>query len=186
MTFAAFTEKRCGTFNGDRRMEKNDKRDWSALAAAWTLPMLLAGCITPPQKQPVVSPAAPVVSSAAAAPTAPKPLQKEAFSATPQNLGYFSEINPDCTPVGRPIILITNPPAHGSVTLDNDAQSYPTFPSSNQRYECNKKKNLSVGVTYTSESGFVGTDRFSLKRISFSGDAATTDYVVTVEPARRP
>jgi hypothetical protein len=155
-------------------MEKNRNLHYLGSAAVCVLTSVLVGCVTTPRNQlnllPTGGPA-----------TAPKPVQKAAFSGIPQHFGYYTELNADCTSPGRPSVIVMRAPSHGSVAIENDAESYSSFESTNQRYECNKKKSPSVGVIYTSESGYVGTDLFTLKRISRHGDVLKLDYVVTVE-----
>jgi hypothetical protein len=155
-------------------MEKHNNSPYIRRATVCTLSAMLVGCVIAPQNgrnTPTVG-----------APSAEiKPIDKTAFSGVPEKLGDFSELNADCTSAGRPTIVITQAASHGSVAIQNDAESYSNFPSTNQRYECNKKKSPSVGVVYTSEKSFVGTDRFKVKRVSHWGDVLTQEYVVTVE-----
>ena len=160
-------------------MEKN--RNWHYLggAAVCVLTTVLVGCVTKPVNQ------VNILREGGPA-TAAKPVQKAAFSGIPQHFGYYAEVNADCTSPGRPTVIVTHAPSHGTVAIETDVEAYSDFPSTNQRYECNKKKFPSVGVIYTSESGYVGTDLFTLKRISRSGDALSLDYVVTVEQLHNP
>jgi hypothetical protein len=180
-------------FNGSFDMENSGNSKYSSFSTAMIFSAVLAGCVSlPPQppSTPVAVPANPppaassVAQHAVPATTAAKPLEKTAFSGVPQYFGFYAEVNADCTPIGRPTLIVTHPPSHGTIALDNARDDYPNFSTSNQRYDCNKSKVPGVGVIYASDRGFVGTDHFSVKRVSHAGDAANMDYIVTVEPAQ--
>ena len=96
-------------------------------------------------------------------------------------LKYYYQVNPDCTSGGMPVVTITQAASHGSVVIQNDVEHYSDFPSTNQRYECNKRKSPSVGLVYTSEKAFVGADRFSVKVVFPMGNASAEQFEVTVE-----
>ncbi len=165
---------RSAEFTRNRAMQKNINASYIAGAILSMLSAMLIGCVYAPQN----GRNAPVMGGARSGST---PIQRTAFSGIPQSLGYFHQLNADCSSLGLPIVMVTQAASHGSVLIQNDVESYPNYPVTNQRYECNKKKTAGVGVVYTSEKIFVGTDRFSLKRVSESGDALTLEYVVTVE-----
>ena len=130
---------------------------------------LLGGCIiTAPQFKP--EPAS----------TDPKTLQRTALSGSGQRLGFYYMVNPDCSPGGVPKILVEQQPAHGAVAI-SDAQDYTNFPASNQRYGCNKQKSPGAVLSYTSESGYKGSDQVSVKAIYSDGGVKTVNYAITVE-----
>src|ERR1700722_9918169 len=178
-------------FNGSFDMENSGNSKYSTFSAAMIFSVALAGCVSPPAQQPPSTPvaappiapvAAPQAASSVAQHAVPanavaaKPLEKTAFSGIPQYFGFYAEVNADCTPIGRPTLMVIHPPTHGTIALDNAREDYPSFPTSNQRYDCNKSKVPGVGVVYASDRGFVGTDHFSIKRVSHAGDAATMEY----------
>jgi hypothetical protein len=155
-------------------MGNNINSSYIAGATLCALSVILIGCVSAPR----------TVSNipTTAAPTgAPKLLQKTAFSGIPQILDHYAELNPDCTSVGMETVNITRAPSHGTVVIQNNIESYPSFPPTNQRYECNKTKTPSVGIAYTSDRTFVGTDRFTVHRVGHSGNLLIYEYVVTVE-----
>jgi hypothetical protein len=112
---------------------------------------------------------------------APESLLKSALSGIPQFLEHFHELNADCTSMGMETVIVTRAPSHGSVVIQNNVESYPNYPPANQRYECNKRRAPSVAIMYTSEKAFVGTDRFTVHRVSHSGNLRVYEYIVTVE-----
>jgi len=113
--------------------------------------------------------------------TPTEPTRKTAFSGIPMTLRYYYQVNPDCTSGGMPVVTITQPASHGSVAVRNDADQYPDFPSTNQRYECNKKKTPSASIVYTPEKAFVGTDTFLVKVVFPTGNASAEQFEVTVD-----
>jgi hypothetical protein len=108
-------------------------------------------------------------------------IQKTTFAGTALPVDYFYAVHPDCTSAGLPTIEVTRTASHGSIRVQN-VDHFTDYPSTNQRYECNKKKSPSVAVVYTSEKTFVGVDRFTVKCVFPSGVVRTKEFVVTVEP----
>ena len=132
--------------------------------------ILIGGCVTPPQAVP-----------------GPKALQKTTFSGMALNVYYFYAVQVDCTSAGLPTVWVTSAASHGSVELQN-VDHFTEFPATNQRYECNKKKNPSIAVVYTSDKSFVGFDRFTVKCVFPAGNVTTQEFLITVEksPAAQP
>ena len=108
------------------------------------------------------------------------PLLRTAFSGTPQRIGFFYEVNPDCTSAGLPTLRIKQQPAHGAVELGN-AQDYTSFNPGSQRYDCNKQKSPGIAVSYTSQSGYIGPDQVLLEAVYTNGHAKTVSYSISVE-----
>ena len=171
-------------------MENCGNSRYSAFLTAMIFSIALAGCVSPPPQPPSTPVAAPAAAPPVAQHAVPanavasKPSEKTAFSGIPQYFGFYAEVNADCTPIGRPTLMVIHPPTHGTIAFDNARDDYPSFATSNQRYDCNKSKVPGVGVIYASDRGYVGMDHFSIKRVSHAGDAATVEYIVTVEPAQ--
>jgi hypothetical protein len=155
-------------------MGNNIHFSYMAGATLCGLGVILVGCVSAPQTVGNIP--------TAAAPTGtPKVVQKTAFSGIPQILDHYAELNADCTSVGIETVNITRTPSHGTVVMQNNVESYPSFPPTNQRYECNKTKTPSIRITYTSDRTFVGNDRFTVHRVSHTGNLLIYEYVVTVE-----
>ena len=108
-------------------------------------------------------------------------VQRTAFSGIPEPVYDYLSVWPDCTSAGMPVVTITHPASHGSLLIQHDVESYPNFPSTNQRYECNKRKSPSAVILYTPDKTYVGTDSFSVKVVYSSGGTRKDHLVVTVE-----
>lgn len=125
--------------------------------------ILIAGCVTTP-------PAA----------QGQRAVQKTTFSGTALSVYYFYAVQMDCTSAGLPTVWGTSAASHGSVELQN-VDHFSEFPATNQRFECNKKKNPSIAVVYTSDKTFVGVDRFTVKCVFPAGNVTTEEFLITVE-----
>ena len=148
-------------------MKKSSVRDYAALAIVG---MLAGGCVTPPQSAP-----------------RSKAVEKTTFSGQALVVYFFYAVQIDCSSAGLPKVWVTGAAAHGSVALKN-VDHFTEYPATNQRFECNKKKNPSVEVVYTSDKNFVGVDRFTVKCLFPAGNVTTEEFLITVEksPATEP
>lgn len=109
-------------------------------------------------------------------------IQKVAFSGKPLTVWYFYSVTPDCKQSGSVLVEITKPPRNGSVEVQHNVEHYPEYPVSNSRYRCNTEKVASEAVTYTSRSGFLGTDVFSVRTLyPSSGDVSVRAFKISVE-----
>jgi TonB family protein len=133
------------------------------ILVACVFAILNNGCVSTPQNN-----------------AASMPIQKTTFSGTVQAVYQFYSLNADCTPNGSPTVEVLKAPSHGSIQVEN-VEGFTGYPSTNQRYECNKQKSPIVAVAYISEKAFVGTDIFTLKGIFPSGNTTTKEFVVSVE-----
>ena len=106
--------------------------------------------------------------------------QQATFSGSSQAIWYLYSLNPDCTSGGLPKIEIIRAPSHGSIQVENVA-SFSAYPSTNQRYQCNKLESPMVRAVYTPEHTFVGIDKFVLRGAYASGNSLTKQIVVTIE-----
>lgn len=130
---------------------------------AYVFAILNSGCVSTPQNN-----------------AASMPIQKTTFSGTVQSVYHFYSLNADCTPNGLPTIEVVKAPSHGSIQVEN-VEGFTEYPSTNQRYECNKQRSPIVAAAYISEKAFVGTDIFTLKGIFPSGDTSTKEFLVSVK-----
>ena len=154
-----------GVFTGSGRfMETRIVR--AAYVATAIVGILIGGCVTTPQAVPGA-----------------KAVQKTTFSGTALSVYYFYAVQMDCTSAGLPTVWVTSGASHGSVELQN-VDHFTEFPATNQRFECNKKKNPSVAVVYTSDKTFVGVDRFTVKCVFPAGNVTTEEFLITVEKPR--
>ena len=108
-----------------------------------------------------------------------KNVERGAISGTPQHVGFYYSVSPDCSSNGLVKTQLKSPPAHGAVEFVN-ADGYTNFSSTSPGYDCNKKKSPGVEVIYTSEKDFVGSDQFTVQGIGPKGKYMETDYTVRV------
>jgi hypothetical protein len=108
-----------------------------------------------------------------------KKLERGAIAGTPQRIGFYYSINPDCSLNGLVRIQVKDPPAHGSVAFDN-ADGYTSFPSGSAGFECNRKKSPGTEVMYTANRDFVGTDKLTIQVLGPNGRYMETEYTVKV------
>jgi hypothetical protein len=109
----------------------------------------------------------------------PKHFTRGAIAGTPQQVGFYYSVNPDCSSDGLVQLQLKDPPKHGAVTFNN-ADGYSNFPVSSPGHDCNKKKSPGVKVVYTSAKDFVGTDQFTVQGIGPHGKYMESEYAVKV------
>jgi hypothetical protein len=108
-----------------------------------------------------------------------KKMQRGAIAGTPQHVGFYYSINPDCSLNGLVKIQVKTPPAHGSVVFNN-ADGYTNFAANSPAHDCNQKKSPGTEVMYTADKDYAGTDNFSVQAIGPSGRYMETEYTVRV------
>jgi hypothetical protein len=106
--------------------------------------------------------------------------ERFAVSGTPQKLGFFSAVNPDCTTKGIPVLRVTRTTVHGSASISEDA-GYPEFPAASPYYHCNRQRTQGVAISYTSNAGYIGDDTVSVEIIFPGGGYKTFDYSIIVK-----
>jgi len=80
-----------------------------------------------------------------------------AASGVPILLYQANTTNPDCSPMGRPVIRHIQTPQHGRLIVSN-ASVFPNFSPSNVRSACNSRRVPGVVVKYVSRRGYAGMD----------------------------
>ena len=108
------------------------------------------------------------------------PARPKADSERDIRLAFVSELNPDCSSAGVPIIHLVNDPLHGKIHLQSETGS-PTFDESNPRQICNQRQVQGVSAYYASDSGYVGDDFVTLHYEFSDGSEAMSDFVITVK-----
>jgi hypothetical protein len=136
-----------------------------------------------------VDPAAPATPPAVAAPAAPKTaapapaaiveVSRVAIADQPLRVGFFYDLNPDCSLVGIPSVRILEQPKSGKVTVENGT-GFPAFPASNIRYACNSSRSDGAIVSYTANPGYTGADSLTMEIIYPDGFANKRHYAIDV------
>src|ERR1700691_1998786 len=106
------------------------------------------------------------------------------LSGASQPIWHLYSLRPDCSSDEMPSVEVLKAPSHGSIEVQN-VESFSAYPSTNLRYECNKRKSPMASAVYTPENGFLGIDRFLLRGTFASGYSTVKEYVVTIEAPQR-
>lgn len=93
---------------------------------------------------------------------------------------HDTEVNPDCSNAGMPVVKAVAGPSHGSVRIIQ-SKVYPNFSRDNMRYKCNAKAVDGIKVLYTSDKGFKGRDKVTISGHTSTGNAHLTTVDIKVE-----
>jgi hypothetical protein len=94
-------------------------------------------------------------------------------------VGFFTNLNPDCSAVGEIDARVIKQPENGTVEVETGT-GFPNYVNNNQRYACNLKSSPGMRVTYTSKESFIGSDTFEVEFLSGFSDVVWK-YNVTVK-----
>ena len=94
-------------------------------------------------------------------------------------LGYYYELNPDCTSVGDFKVYTTSQPQGGRVTYVQTV-GFPTYPTSNIRSKCDSRRVNVTKVFYKAFSKFVGNDSFVLQSVTSGGNPINFNIQISV------
>ena len=94
--------------------------------------------------------------------------QRTVVNGKTSQLYFFASINPDCSARGYPTVNITQQPQHGRVKIAR-GQDFVTFPESNVRSACNRRRVGGVGLHYTAQRGYTGPDSIGAEVVYSSG-----------------
>lgn len=89
-------------------------------------------------------------------------------------------VNPDCTSAGLSTASLRVQPSQGTVEF-TPVNEFPNFPSSNPRSKCNDQRIPGIGVFYTSNPAFRGTDQFTMVNVTPGGFRHVWPFQVVVE-----
>jgi len=106
-------------------------------------------------------------------------VNKGALSSVIQRLNFYYELHADCTSAGYPKVRIVSPPANGRLLIES-AMDYPTYPQSNQRYQCNLRMAPGTAVSYLSNPGFRGGDTATTEALFPNGLLRQTHFNISV------
>jgi hypothetical protein len=95
-------------------------------------------------------------------------------------VGFFTNLNPDCSAIGEIDARVVKQPENGTVEVETGT-GFTYYPENNQRHPCNLKPSPGVRVNYTSKEGFIGKDTFVVEFLSGLGNDAIWNYTVTVK-----
>ena len=82
-------------------------------------------------------------------------------SGAKHRIGFYVDLNPDCSAVGDINVRVTKQPEHGTVETVA-ATDYVRFPKENIRSKCNQHKVKGTLVNYKAAEKYTGNDEFDL------------------------
>jgi Domain of Unknown Function with PDB structure (DUF3857)/Transglutaminase-like superfamily len=111
-----------------------------------------------------------------------KPLEYTRVASSDQvlQLAFLFALNPDCSSLGYATVRVLEAPKHGKLAVEQGT-GFSTFPQSNQRFACNKRRTDGVNVAYTPEAGYVGADSMLLDIINADGSYNKRHYAIEVK-----
>ena len=104
---------------------------------------------------------------------------KTVIAGKPFKLYTAYSTNPDCSAAGSPVIRVAAPPSNGSVSVARGS-AFPSFPESNVRSACNRRRVPATIATYIARRGYTGPDSLSIEIIYESGQTRQASYDLMV------
>jgi hypothetical protein len=112
--------------------------------------------------------------------TGDRTLSPVAVAGIPLRLGHFANLNPDCSPIGKPEVRVTKPADHGMVTV-GPGEGYTNFVAANPRNHCNFHPTPGVNAIYIATPGYTGPDTVALDVIFPTGEERQVTYNLSVK-----
>ena len=103
-----------------------------------------------------------------------------AVAGIPLRLGHFADLNPDCSPIGEPVVRVAKRADHGVVAA-RAGEGYTNFVQANLRNHCNYRSTTGVNATYTAGRGYTGPDTVTLEIIFPTGEERRIAYDLNVK-----
>jgi hypothetical protein len=97
-----------------------------------------------------------------------------------RQVGFFYQLNPDCSSAGDIDSRLTKEPKNGKAELEQGL-GFPFFTPDSPFAKCNGKQVQGVKVLYQSNEGFTGKDAFDVEFIGPLGGNYVWKYTVTVK-----
>jgi hypothetical protein len=96
-----------------------------------------------------------------------------------QRMGFYVQINPDCSAVGDINVRVTKQPEHGTVET-TASTDYVHFSKENIRSKCNQHKVKGTLVNYKAAEKYTGNDAFDLLILYPDGLAREHHFDISV------
>jgi hypothetical protein len=100
-------------------------------------------------------------------------------SGAKHRIGFYFDLNPDCSAVGDIGVRVTKQPEHGTVETVA-ATDYVKFPKENIRSKCNRHKVKGTLVNYKTAEKYTGKDEFDLLIFYPGGYARELHFDISV------
>jgi hypothetical protein len=104
---------------------------------------------------------------------------KAVASGRPLKLYHAYSTNPDCSSAGAVVLRVVQPPEHGRVSISQTGV-FPSFPESNPRSVCNRRRVSGVQATYVSQRGYLGPDFVVLQILFPAGRESNVSIAIRV------
>ena len=95
-------------------------------------------------------------------------------------LDYFYSLNPECSSLGMPEIVLTAAPQNGTFQA-RAGHDYPKFSTDSNYHVCNSKLVPAAQFFYQSNAGYVGQDTVSVGLTFPDGGKREMTYKITVQ-----
>jgi hypothetical protein len=111
-------------------------------------------------------------------------LQNQTFtrvvaSGAKHRIGFYVDLNPDCSATGNINVRVTKQPEHGTVETVATTD-YVHFPKENIRSKCNQHKVKGTLVNYKAAEKYTGNDEFDLLILYPEGFAREHHFDISV------
>ena len=100
-------------------------------------------------------------------------------SGAKQRMGFYADLNPDCSAVGDINVRVTKQPEHGTVET-TASTDYVHFSKENIRSKCNQHRVKGMQVNYKAAEKYSGNDEFDLLILYPDGLAREHHYDISV------
>ena len=100
-------------------------------------------------------------------------------SGAKQRIGFYVDLNPDCSAVGNIIVRVTKEPEHGKVEAA-PTTDYAYFAKESIRYKCNQHRVKGMLVNYKAAEKYTGKDEFELLILYPDGLAREHHFDISV------
>jgi hypothetical protein len=104
---------------------------------------------------------------------------KAVASGRPLKLYHAYSTNPDCSSAGAVVMRVTQQPLHGRVSIGHTGV-FPSFPESNPRNVCNRRRVAGVQAIYVSQRGYLGPDFVVLQVLFPAGRSSNVSIAINV------
>ncbi len=97
----------------------------------------------------------------------------------PVKVRWYYSMQPTCVSLGRPVVNLVSGPQGGQV-YSRGAMEFPTYPATNVRFACDRRRAAATDVMYRPRPDFLGSDSFTVEVVFPDGMARQDTFAVSV------